>query len=91
MHRDMKTDNIPLVAICIGMLAGIAWEAPLLRILAIAMFCVLLTGCGSLDLQNRVGCSLDRTQGIFVSWYGPVGVAAKIDSKDAAAMCGAKP
>lgn len=59
-------------------------------ILAIA---ALLSGCSTLDrvLENRVACSLDRTQGAFISWYGPLGISAKIAEADAKVMCEAVP
>ena len=47
----------------------------------------LLAGCGTLDrvMENRVACSLDRSQGAFISWYGPVGISAKIAEAEAKA------
>lgn len=49
----------------------------------------LLAGCGTLDgvLVNRVACTLDRQQGAFISWYGPIGISAKIADSDAKVMC----
>lgn len=61
----------------------------LLLILAAA----LLAGCSTLDsmLINRVSCTLDRKQGAFVSWYGPIGISAKIADADAEVMCQGTP
>ncbi|MBL8361419.1 MAG: hypothetical protein JNN18_13080 [Rubrivivax sp.] len=52
-----------------------------------------LAGCSTLDrvMENRVACSLDRTQGAFISWYGPLGISAKIAEADAKVMCEAVP
>lgn len=62
------------------------------RILILAA-ALLLAGCSTLDhvMENRVACSLDRTQGAFISWYGPLGISAKIAEADAKAMCEAVP
>lgn len=62
------------------------------RILILAA-ALLLAGCSTLDhvMENRVACSLDRTQGAFISWYGPLGISAKIAEADAAAMCQVTP
>ncbi len=53
----------------------------------------LLAGCSTLDrvMENRVACSLDRSQGAFISWYGPLGISAKIAEADAEAMCKVTP
>ena len=53
----------------------------------------LLAGCGTLDrvLENRVACSLDRSQGAFISWYGPLGISAKIAEADVEQMCKTTP
>ena len=58
------------------------------RILILAAV-ALLAGCSTLDriMENRVACSLDRTQGAFISWYGPLGISAKIAEADAEARC----
>lgn len=52
-----------------------------------------LSGCSTLDrvMENRVACSLDRTQGAVISWYGPLGIGAKIAEADAKVMCEAVP
>jgi len=62
------------------------------RILILAAV-ALLAGCSTLDriMENRVACSLDRTQGAFISWYGPLGISAKIAEADAKTMCEAVP
>lgn len=63
------------------------------RIPILAAAAALLAGCGTLDrvLENRVACSLDRSQGAFISWYGPLGISAKIAEADAEAMCKTTP
>ena len=62
------------------------------RILILAAV-ALLAGCSTLDriMENRVACSLDRSQGAFISWYGPFGISAKIAEADAKTMCEAVP
>lgn len=59
------------------------------RSILIAALATLSTGCASLDgaLVNRVACTLDRQQGAFISWYGPIGISAKIADADAKVMC----
>ena len=62
------------------------------RIVILAL-AAALAGCSTLDrvMENRVACSLDRTQGAFISWYGPLGISAKIADADAEAMCKVTP
>jgi hypothetical protein len=38
-------------------------------------------GCASDTFQNRVYCSVDGAELVFVSWYHRVGVAAKVDER----------
>lgn len=54
---------------------------------------LLLSACGSIKGQfvNRAACSLDREEAYFCSFYGPLCVGAKIDERDAKAMCKVKP
>lgn len=58
----------------------------LFLLLGLSLF---LSSCSSMEklLENRVGCSLDRKQGMFISWYGPIGVGAKIADGDSSSMC----
>lgn len=57
------------------------------RYAALLTLCAALTGCASGTFQNRVSCTLDGREGTFCSFYGPVCIGAKIDPRDAAAMC----
>lgn len=52
-----------------------------------------LAGCSTLDrmLENRIACSLDRTQGAVISWWGAIGISAKIAEADTEAMCKSVP
>ena len=63
------------------------------RIIIVIAAAALLAGCSTLDrvMENRVACSLDRSQGAFISWYGPLGISAKIAEADAEAMCKVTP
>ena len=64
-----------------------------MRTLGLLSILLLLAGCSTLDriMENRVACSLDRSQGAFISWYGPFGISAKIAEADAKTMCEAVP
>lgn len=53
---------------------------------SILIAAVLLVGCNA-TMSNRIACTVAKDKGFFVSEYGPVGVSAVIDSKDAAAIC----
>ena len=54
----------------------------------IILCAVLLTGCGSASmLENRVTCTVDKSEAHVVSKWGPVGVASKIAASDARVMC----
>jgi hypothetical protein len=59
-----------------------------MRTTLLALLCAALAGCGSLDLSNRVVCSLARDQALVVSLYGPIGIASKIDKRDRPQLCG---
>lgn len=58
---------------------------------------VALAGCSSVtsgiaaQLDNRVACTVARDGARYVSEYGPIGIASKINDKDAAVICGAAP
>lgn len=60
--------------------------------IATGLMLALLTGCGTLDaaLENRVACTVDRTQALSVSMYGPIGLTGKIAKGDAAVICAGK-
>jgi len=45
----------------------------------------LLGGCA--QMSNRVYCSADQKDLVYVSWYARLGVGAKVDDKDARALC----
>lgn len=63
----------------------------------IVLALVTLAGCSSItsgigaQLENRVACTAARDKALYVSEYGPIGVASTIDAKDAAVICGAAP
>lgn len=46
---------------------------------------VLLAGC--VTLENRLACSLDRSEAYFISKYGPLGLASTIGEADSAHAC----
>lgn len=54
---------------------------------------LVLTGCSSLSgqLVNRVACTAAADKLLYVSFYGPIGVASVVDEKDAKVICGAVP
>ena len=49
------------------------------------ILCVLLSGCA--QFENRVACTVDKSQALYVSKYGPIGVASEIAKQDAKAIC----
>jgi hypothetical protein len=50
-----------------------------------------LSGCAQLSkLENRVACTPDGKEMLYASMYGPIGIASRVDAKDAKALC-AKP
>lgn len=54
-------------------------------ILAAAAF---LSGCSTANLlTNRVACTVDGKQAHYVSLYGPLGIASKVDEADAEVIC----
>jgi hypothetical protein len=55
---------------------------------AIALAALALSGCASLDKQlaNRIACTADGKGVLIASMYGPLGVASKADTDDAAAI-----
>ena len=56
----------------------------MIRLLVVA-FAALLAGCST--MTNRVYCSADQRELVFVSWYARLGVAAKVEDRDAKALC----
>ena len=54
--------------------------------LAMVLCVLLLSGCG-VTFENRVACTSDRSTAIFVSMYGPIGIASTIEESDAAHVC----
>jgi outer membrane biogenesis lipoprotein LolB len=47
---------------------------------------LLLAGCNA-TMSNRVACTVGKDKSFLVSEYGPVGISAVIDDKDAAVIC----
>lgn len=47
----------------------------------------VLSACGTLNLENRVACTVAKDEAVYVSQYGQIGVASKIDAKDTAVLC----
>jgi hypothetical protein len=60
-----------------------------MRITFLLLAALALSGCASLDgkLSNRVACTVAKDRAFVVSEYGPVGISAVIDPKDAAVIC----
>lgn len=54
----------------------------------LAVLAMSMAGCSA--MTNRVYCSADQRELVFVSWYARIGVAAKVEGVDAKALC-AKP
>lgn len=53
---------------------------------------VLLAGCGSNPklMENRVACTLDRSEAHILSKWGPVSVGTQVSQADTAVLCGSK-
>lgn len=58
--------------------------------LLLPLLALWLTGCASSTFENRVACTADGKAAVFVSYYGPIGVGAKVSAKDAARICEAQ-
>lgn len=60
-----------------------------MKIILIALFAVLASGCASLDgkLENRLACSVAKDKLYAISEYGPVGLSATLSDKDRAVVC----
>lgn len=48
---------------------------------------VVLAGCGTMNLDNRVACTVAKDKGFVVSEWGPVGVSSELATQDAAVIC----
>lgn len=48
---------------------------------------LLLSACGTLNLENRIACTVAKDKAVYVSQYGQLGVASTIDPKDAQVLC----
>jgi hypothetical protein len=59
---------------------------------AVLATCVLLTGCASLDkyFENRPVCTLAGDEAYVTSWWGGIGISAKIAKADVPIMCPGK-
>jgi hypothetical protein len=56
--------------------------------IAVILAAALLSGCSTANLlTNRVACTVDGKQAHYVSLYGPLGIASKVDESDAAVIC----
>jgi hypothetical protein len=55
----------------------------------VLVFFVLATlaGCSTVNLDNRVTCTVAKDKAFFVSEWGPLGVSATISEADRAAIC----
>jgi hypothetical protein len=52
---------------------------------------VALSGCGTVPealFSNRVSCTVAKDGAMYVSMYGPIGIASKIEQIDADVICG---
>ena len=57
--------------------------------LAIVIAAVLLTGCGSLKLSNRLAPTIACDKVLIVSWWQVFGIATEADERDAAVLLAA--
>ncbi len=59
-----------------------------MRFTLLCLSVVLLSGCASSKLlENRLACSMDRSELYVVSKYGPIGISTEIAKADAAVVC----
>lgn len=61
-----------------------------MKLTILALMASFLTGCaslGSMDLSNRVSCTLDGKQALVNSMYGPLGVTSKVAAADGKVLC----
>ena len=57
-------------------------------VLALVMGSAMLSGCaGSKLLENRLACTVDKSEAHVVSKWGPIGVSSEIAKADAAVVC----
>lgn len=57
-------------------------------VLALAMASAMLSGCGSTKmLENRIACTVDKSEAHVVSKWGPLGIASEIAKADATVVC----
>jgi outer membrane lipoprotein SlyB len=57
-------------------------------IAALVVAAAALSGCATTDaLTNRVACTVGKDKAYFLSLYGPVGVSAEVDKRDAEVIC----
>lgn len=63
-----------------------------MRALALLVVLVGLAGCGMSPkvLENRVVCTIDRSEAHVLSKWGPVSVGTQVSQADAAVVCAAK-
>lgn len=52
----------------------------------ILLAAIALSGCGTM-FENRLSCTVDGSQALFTSKYGPVGITAKVEESDAKVIC----
>lgn len=57
-----------------------------MRRLLVSAALLMLAGCA--HFENRLACTLSGGEVLFVSMYGPVGVASKVKAGDARKVCG---
>lgn len=56
-----------------------------MRLLLATAALLLLAGCA--HLENRLACSVGGGPALFISMYGPWGVASKVSEADSRALC----
>lgn len=62
------------------------------RLNVVLLAAALLTGCGMSPkvLENRVVCTIDRSEAHVLSKWGPVSVGTQVSQADAAVVCASK-
>jgi hypothetical protein len=61
-----------------------------MKTIAALLFCAALAGCGTVNpgtFSNRVSCTVAKDGALYVSMYGPIGIASKIEQIDADVIC----
>jgi len=53
------------------------------------MILYLMSGCSTIERQfeNRISCTIDKSQYYVVSLWGPLGIASKIAKSDGEIVC----